>query len=1360
MSLSAEQLQALDALPPPASLDRIVRFLSDLGEQGNAPLGESGRSAQVFAASLAGGAPSFSARQVSGWAAILMDRYQIKLGEIQEFALWFVQRQEILTETPEQVVLDPPPAPSAAPDMVLANPPAPPVVVTSGAAPFLTSSLPLAVAPPAALPEDAEAEAAPTAPTEDRPRRLQKARTGSTPRDRRIERRPSAVEATDAPRSEGTLGETPEGDDPPPRKSFRLTPRMITRPAFVTNVGLAGMMAGLSLGAAPASALDGPAMMLAVPPMPGMAVPPMPGMAVPPMPGMAVPPMPGMAVPPMPGMGAIPGTLPTYGPLGPFSASGSPLLGLAGASTPPVTAAPAFMPLVTPMALAASPPSAVRLGMPAVQAAPLTAAPFTPAPVMGPAAAPIQTTSLALSSPSVTGLSSPGTASQTLDTLPGVPADTLVGALPPPSNPPASPPLDLARQQPVGSAAPLPLATPAPPAPSGGPDPTWAGQSGRASSAPALGGLASAGTSSAGTSSASFSTRPSLPGQPKSAVPAGTPAWTSPPGATWDSRSGGWKPAVPSLTGLVAGSAALALAGRLLPPAQAYSGVPEAPGRFSTTPAFGASLRPQALFGAGLKAAVPSDQAAPPGALPASPAASLLTITPEMGQMTLQAPPLQIASAQAERGGAAAAVDWQTLAGGAGALDEGGLMRLKGVLPAQAGILYPALPPGSLGAGMVNLPLAGPLVHSLLRKGYGSIPLSAATRAADLGGAVKGGRPPAAPLRASLVPTAKRPTGAAPGLLGQPDENAGGAGALAEAGRGQSARGGVLDFLGLPVRLAPSLGGRSDLARETTARNAGLGPVRPQRVLRPEQFAPLRSRVFPAFQSMAVEPDRAAWRKAAPALGLRDAGLTTMLAPDARVPVQTLTGPQAPAGPQPAARSRPSASASLPGSLAASRLLSGHQAPGSTPGLGRPHGGGHAASTTPRLIGQHPTPPGSLFHRVSEAGPHVPASTRPASPGLHPLSPDFVTPGLLSEHLPSGSPASIRPLSAARSRVLPEALGSAGGTTFSKPHSAAAASHQPLGSRHSPWAPSQVLAPGAAHSPSFAMTHVSPGSPAAPHSMPARAALPGVSSLGLRPLTVPRFAAAAPHPISDSAAPSLSAFGSRSASPSFASPSFASPSAHGPSHAWGNGLSGGEPLSGRRAGFVSHRETVPSGASRSSGTGGGGLPQSASAAFGLHPPLRRGVSGAQAYQGPRTPVLLPAPVLAMPTMRLASGGTLPASRLLTPSSPRLGVSAPRLGVSGGRSVSGSLAAPAPAMRFAPARAAHRSQAGAAAPPMTIQRALVSSSAAPARPQERPAAPHPAVADGAAKSDVNALAGEVWSLLKRRLANEAERRGRR
>ncbi len=124
MPLSKEQQQALDRLPPPASLDRLTRFFGDLGAQGSEPLGTSGRSAQSLAASLAERAHSHSARQTSGWVAILMDRYQIKVGEIQEFALWFVRRQEIFARTADFTERAPDPilARHPAPDQTLARP--------------------------------------------------------------------------------------------------------------------------------------------------------------------------------------------------------------------------------------------------------------------------------------------------------------------------------------------------------------------------------------------------------------------------------------------------------------------------------------------------------------------------------------------------------------------------------------------------------------------------------------------------------------------------------------------------------------------------------------------------------------------------------------------------------------------------------------------------------------------------------------------------------------------------------------------------------------------------------------------------------------------------------------------------------------------------------------------------------------------------------------------------------------------------------------------------------------------------------------------------------------------------------------
>jgi hypothetical protein len=260
------------------------------------------------------------------------------------------------------------------------------------------------------------------------------------------------------------------------------------------------------------------------------------------------------------------------------------------------------------------------------------------------------------------------------------------------------------------------------------------------------------------------------------------------------------------------------------------------------------------------------------------------TITPQMGQITLVAPPLQVASAQAERSGAAMAFDWSTLAGGAGVLDEGGLTRLKAALPAGAAAIYPALPPGAGGPNAVNLSLAPSLTSAILERSYGSGAVGIAGRAASMSAPLAGGKT-AAPLGGRLIP-AQRPAGAQPDLLGAPLGN--GAGALAQAGQGAASRGSSLDFLGMPIRLAPSLGGRSELKDETAVRS-GAGAA--AATVRPELFAPLRDRLFPRFSSVTAEPDQAAWSKAAPAFGMRDGKPTTLLAPDARVPIPTATSP-------------------------------------------------------------------------------------------------------------------------------------------------------------------------------------------------------------------------------------------------------------------------------------------------------------------------------------------------------------------------------------------------------------------------------------------------------------------------------------
>jgi hypothetical protein len=91
-----------------------------------------------------------------------------------------------------------------------------------------------------------------------------------------------------------------------------------------------------------------------------------------------------------------------------------------------------------------------------------------------------------------------------------------------------------------------------------------------------------------------------------------------------------------------------------------------------------------------------------------------------------------------------------------------------------------------------------------------------------------------------------------------------------------------MDFLGMPVRLAPSLGGKPALADEVAVRGGAGGSAQ---TVRPNDFTSLRSKLFPSFHSIHAEPDKHAWEQAAPRFGLRDSKPTTLLAPDARVPL-------------------------------------------------------------------------------------------------------------------------------------------------------------------------------------------------------------------------------------------------------------------------------------------------------------------------------------------------------------------------------------------------------------------------------------------------------------------------------------------
>ena len=1170
MALSLEQQNALNALPPPDSLERITQFLSDLGTQGSGPLGETGHAAQNFASAL--GARSFSARQTSGWVAILMDRYQIKMLEIQDFALWFVRRQGIFAEMPVPELAE------RAPESVLARLPAPAVRTASAtafalAAPSVEADvlLPLSssaatsdpkaprrnlrrqsvtsptesVSADAAVSADTVRETAPPSP-----------KAGDAPRLRRI---PRAAASSEPDSPAATEADSPTEDAPPAQSRFKLTPQMITRPAFVTNIGLAGLLTGMSLAPAQAEPLlASPAMNLASPLLSNAG--------------------PTLGTPP---------SQPALPPLG----------------------TPAFTPMVTPMTVTAvSAPLPPSLGMP--PALPVSTAMPLPAP-----------SPIVHAAPPAPVFAAPSAA----DAAPTLPA-LLPLAAPPnaalsmPQTP--SPPSAVS----VLSAAKAPLTLVGLAAGSAG---LWAAS--RLFEKPVIGTSPVLGQT--------LSDSENLPSTaPDAALPGGPQMRNT----------------ALALPGLAAGSAGLVTASRLLGANEAPNATPNM--ALPNTALPNAALSPMSLFTSQAAKGVSAANRADGRPNTAAP----MAVTPEMGQMTLIAPPLQVASAQAENSGMAASLDWKTLAGGAGPLDEGSLARLKPVLPANAGLLYPALPPGRLGAGAVNLPLSSSLVQSLLQKSYPNTDSGMAVRAANLGSAASGGTPSARPLPAQIVPS-KRPMGAGAGVLGHADEQKGGAGALVEAGQGQAKRGGVMDFLGLPVRLAPSLSGGTELARETAVRTAGQGPVQSQQTLRPETFAPLRNRLFPAFHSMTAEPDQAAWRQAAPAFGLRDSKPTTILAPDARVPVQTPTSPRPASIGQPLASSRP-----LP-------LIPAPLHGGFSPG---------AAHITPPLGSSHPGGVGNIISGVSQAIGHSPSGgfggilsgtsqARPSSGGF-----GSIPSGINQARQSSGS-----------------GLGNIGSGVLQ------ALGHSPIGGVGSIGSGiSQALG----HSPSGGFGNIVSG-----------------------------FSQARPS----------SGFGTI--------PSGINQARQGSGSGFGNIVSGiNQARQGSRGGFGG----IGSGLSQIIGHSGAGHPAGAgqtgpgktstlprfTAAHSGKPPVH--------LAGPRTvsPRLLPSQIISY------SGGAAPSRT----ASSRLG-SSRVVNFGPVPKSTGNV----PAMRFAAPRTSV--QSAATAPQMIIQRSETTTAVTPARNEG--AKTHARVAagpqGGAASSEVNALAGEVWSLLKRRLANEAERRGR-
>lgn len=250
---------------------------------------------------------------------------------------------------------------------------------------------------------------------------------------------------------------------------------------------------------------------------------------------------------------------------------------------------------------------------------------------------------------------------------------------------------------------------------------------------------------------------------------------------------------------------------------------------------------------------------------------------PLMGQITLVSGPMHVASRESEQAGSAVSFDVKTLAKGAGTVDAAGLAMLRASLPPGAQAIYPALPQGSLGHQAVNLKLAPSLLGEILTQGYGP------KAASELAGPVSRLAPQMTAahgvpsMEGKLVPTAARPTDAMAGVLGHAE----GAGALEQAGGAGAQRGGALDFLGMPVRLAPSLAGNPQIRQEAEAQKVLPGGA--AAILRPNQFGSVRSKLFSGFGAVEAEPDKGAWRKAAPSFGMPNAEPETILSSTARL---------------------------------------------------------------------------------------------------------------------------------------------------------------------------------------------------------------------------------------------------------------------------------------------------------------------------------------------------------------------------------------------------------------------------------------------------------------------------------------------
>lgn len=343
---------------------------------------------------------------------------------------------------------------------------------------------------------------------------------------------------------------------------------------------------------------------------------------------------------------------------------------------------------------------------------------------------------------------------------------------------------------------------------------------------------------------------------------------------------------------------------------------------------------------------------------------SSLPMTPLLGQMTLVAPPVRVGTGQPGAKNAGATFDWKALGKGAAPLSVDQVRQLREILPEGSQALYPALPLDSLGPSAVNVPLAAETISQLMTKGYGEPDRSWVESVASLSWPT----PPSQALPGALEFDAY-------GSDDGPSEWAFGGGSDR---RSPETRGGILDFLGLPVRLAPS----PELHHETRHRRVASVDLRQTApvTVRPNVFASFRQSALPHFTTIAASP--IPHPRLAPTVQPAESASVprTILAPSASTPAN------------------PSAASPLAvGSTVAPRALS---IPASQqPGMPRPAG---LPPFAPMLrphrhepAATNPSPRRSALSgpsgKASIGTPSMPMLQAPKSAGFHaPAAPQFV----------------------------------------------------------------------------------------------------------------------------------------------------------------------------------------------------------------------------------------------------------------------------------------------------------------------------------------------------------------------------------